>query len=213
MTIDTSRPDATGDDISDYSLTIEEAAERYEHAGHPRTIRTLQRYCAKGDLDCRRKETPFGVKYMVTAASIARHLAYVEEVQPAATRRVESRLVALKDEPIVEVELQQEAPSNRDLSRQAATPMSELETIDQERQEPKGLDKSRPVATDRYVDRLEGEVAFLREEISTKNAQIKELTERSRETNLLVGGLQRMLAPLLGQPDPYKQTGEGTQSP
>ena len=35
--------------------------------------------------------------------------------------------------------------------------------------------------------------------------QIKELTERSRETNLLIGGLQRMLAPLLGRPDPYQQ--------
>jgi hypothetical protein len=50
---------------------------------------------------------------------------------------------------------------------------------------------------------LEGEVTFLRDEISTKNAQIKELTERSRETNLLVGGLQRLLAPLLGSPDPH----------
>ena len=71
-------------------------------------------------------------------------------------------------------------------------------------------DEPRPVATrpdmsDKYVDRLEGEVAFLRDEISTKNAQIKELTERSRETNLLVGGLQRLIAPLLGQPDPYPQ--------
>jgi hypothetical protein len=68
--------------------------------------------------------------------------------------------------------------------------------------------ESRQVATapsyeSRYVERLEGEVAFLREEISTKNAQIKELTERSRETNLLIGGLQRMLAPLLGSPDPH----------
>ena len=48
-------------------------------------------------------------------------------------------------------------------------------------------------------------MTFLREEISTKNAQIKELTERSRETNVLIGGLQRMLAPLLGSPDPFPQ--------
>ena len=39
---------------------------------------------------------------------------------------------------------------------------------------------------------------FLRAEISTKNAQIKELTERSRETNVLIAGLQKMLTPLLG---------------
>jgi hypothetical protein len=49
---------------------------------------------------------------------------------------------------------------------------------------------------------------FLREEITTKNAQIKELTERSRETNVLIGGLQRMLAPLLGSPDPHTPKSE-----
>ena len=60
-------------------------------------------------------------------------------------------------------------------------------------------DLSRQVATDdRYVARLEGEVDFLRGQISTKDLQIKELTERSRETNVLIGGLQRLLAPLLG---------------
>ena len=31
-----------------------------------------------------------------------------------------------------------------------------------------------------------------------KNSQIKDLTERARETNHLIGGLQRMLSPLLG---------------
>jgi hypothetical protein len=40
----------------EYSLTIEEAALRYEHAGHPRTTRSIQRYCAKGiSIACDRK--------------------------------------------------------------------------------------------------------------------------------------------------------------
>ena len=62
--------------------------------------------------------------------------------------------------------------------------------------------------TEKFVNRLEGEIAFLRDEISTKNTQIKELTERSRETNLLIGGLQRMLSPLLGSPDPHPQNSD-----
>ena len=33
-----------------------------------------------------------------------------------------------------------------------------------------------------------------------KDAQIKELTERSRETNHLIAGLQKMFTPSLGQP-------------
>jgi hypothetical protein len=37
-----------------------EALERYDHAGHPRTTRSVQRYCAHGHLDFLRQETPFG---------------------------------------------------------------------------------------------------------------------------------------------------------
>jgi len=85
-TADLSRPVATGDD-TEYSLSVEEAAERYAFAGHPRTIRAIQRYCAKGDVDCRRMETQFGVKYMISPDSVAKHIAYIEEVRPVATSR------------------------------------------------------------------------------------------------------------------------------
>jgi hypothetical protein len=74
------------------------------------------------------------------------------------------------------------APTSRDMSRQAAAVEAE---------------------SSRYVVRLEGEVEFLRGQITTKDLQIKELSERSRETNVLIGGLQRLLAPLLGSPDPH----------
>jgi hypothetical protein len=66
-------------------------------------------------------------------------------------------------------------------------------------------DKSRPVATtdesddeSRYVARLESEVEFLHGQIAVKDTQIGELTERARETNHLIAGLQKMLTPLLG---------------
>lgn len=182
MPTDPPRPAATTDD-SEYSLSIEDALTRYDHAGHPRTARSVQRYCAKGHLDCRRIETPFGEKYLISPSSVAKHIAYIEEVRPTATGRVESRPVATD----VALELRHDEP----------------------RPEPATLaDTPRHVATgpdmnDKYVARLEGEVAFLRDEISTKNDQIKELTERSRETNVLIGGLQRMLSPLLGSPDPH----------
>ncbi|MGE0848276.1 MAG: hypothetical protein AB7O44_01485 [Hyphomicrobiaceae bacterium] len=68
--LDASRPVATPSD-TDYVLTIEQVADRYAKAGHPRTIRSLQRYCAKGHLDSQRKETALGGEiYMVTAAEI-----------------------------------------------------------------------------------------------------------------------------------------------
>jgi hypothetical protein len=48
------------------SLTVEEAAQRYDQAGIPRTLRRIQKYCARGDLDCRKAETEFGEKYFIT---------------------------------------------------------------------------------------------------------------------------------------------------
>ena len=64
--------------------------------------------------------------------------------------------------------------------------------------------------TGKFIERLEGEIAFLRAEIGTKNLQITELSERSRETNVLIGGLQRMLSPLLRSPDPHPPREDGT---
>jgi hypothetical protein len=65
----------------------------------------------------------------------------------------------------------------------------------------------RPVATE-YVAQLEkrltekdGAIVFLRGEVAIKNDQIRDLTERARETNHLIAGLQKMLTPLLGRPD------------
>ena len=74
----------------------------------------------------------------------------------------------------------------------------------QHRQAPTCRDR---VATE-YVQQLEkrldekdGEITFLRTEVSIKNDQIKDLTERARETNHLIAGLQKMLTPLLGRPE------------
>lgn len=50
------------------------------------------------------------------------------------------------------------------------------------------------------VEEKDGEILFLRGELEIKNGQIKDLTERSRETNHLIAGLQKMLTPLLGRP-------------
>lgn len=174
MQHDPSRPAATSPD-SEYSLTIEEVSERYANAGHPRTARSIQRYCAKGHLDYRRMETPFGEKYMIAPASVAKHIAYIEEVRPFAT--------------------------SPDTSRQDATAVApEIPSKSQPAQPPTSLDTSRQdAAGSRYVERLEGENEFLRKQVSVKDDQIKDLTERARETNHLIAGLQKMLTPLLGR--------------
>jgi len=177
MSDDEPRPVATTLD-SEYSLSIDDAGAAYEHAGHPRTPRSIQRYCAKGDLDCRRVETSFGTKFLITPASVERHIAYIEEVRPVAAGRDTPRHVAATvgdknqhDEP------RHELSTSTELSRQVAT-------------------------DDRVVELLERENGLLRGQLLVKDEQIKDLTERARETNHLIAGLQKMLTPLLGRSSP-----------
>ena len=81
-----------------------------------------------------------------------------------------------------------------DLPRQAAT---RLDTRCGDSETPTGRGDA-PAADDRYVRLLERENDFLRNQVETKDDQIKELTERSRETHSLFAQLQYMLTPLLG---------------
>src|ERR1700736_5005071 len=117
MNDDMSRQVATSPD-SDFTLTIDEALEQYARAGLPRTPRSIQRYCAKGHLDCRRMETAFGEKYMISPASIAKHIAYIEEVRPVTTGRDEPRHVAATVAPEEShSEPRQDIPTTSDMSR------------------------------------------------------------------------------------------------
>ena len=176
---DMSRQAATEDDK--HILTIEQVADRYEAAGHARTIRTLQRYCVSGHLDCLRAPTKLGDMYLVTPDSVGRHIAELNEISAttrAATDRGEPRSAATLD-----------APEQNGLPGPTITATNS--------------DQPRFTATEtpdisRYVVRLESENEFLRGQIGVKDIQIKDLTERARETNHLIAGLQRMLSPLLG---------------
>src|SRR5580658_908050 len=128
MIDDLSRPVATSDD-SDFTLTIDDALERYARAGLPRTPRSIQRYCAKGHLQCRLIETEFGEKYLIAPTSVDKHIAYIEEVRLTATSpdlsrqdatgRDKSRpLSSLKKATTSRDRTRRQAPTSRDKARQ-----------------------------------------------------------------------------------------------
>src|SRR5947209_18630956 len=72
------RPAASTDEHA-LLLSVEEAADRYAAAGHPRTIRAIQKYCRRGDLESQKVETTYGERYLITPASIDRHIAMIVE--------------------------------------------------------------------------------------------------------------------------------------
>ena len=175
MRDDLPRQDATSND-RDYSLSIEEALERYDHAGHPRTTRSVQRYCARGHLDCLRQETPFGEKYMITPASVARHIAQIAELARTTGRDVSRQDAAHLHGPLPYDEQRQDVTTTTDQPRPVATDVAaDLRHVERRQEEATSPDLSRqdvttPGILEKYVARLEGEVEFLREENSPSAA-------------------------------------------
>jgi hypothetical protein len=189
MTTEQPRTDATSRERSpahEYSLSVEQAAELYAAAGHPRTKRAIQKYCALTKLDCHKVETETGEKYLVAPYSVERHIAYINEVRTDAT--------------------------SRDQTRTDAT-VRALESNDE--QGANSGEQSRPDATvrpinDRVIVLLENENLFLRAQVGKKDEQISALLERDKETNTLIHRLQAMLAPLLVAPERRNAPEEGT---
>jgi hypothetical protein len=166
---------AAPSDAPIYSVTVEEAAAQYEKAGVPRTIRRIQKYCARGDLDCKKLETDAGEKYFITALSIERHVAQILDAQAAA-----GRVGARPDASGL-------APQIKEISEgEKVTPPPPPSA--QQRPDAPGRNYQ-----DLYIQQLEQENAFLRE-------QTVVLLDRVKETNVLTQGLQRMLGPLLRSP-------------
>src|SRR5437588_8647298 len=137
------RPDATSRERSpdhQYSLSIEQTAELYAQAGHPRTIRAIQKYCALSKLDCRKAETEIGEKYLVAPYSVERHIAYINEVRTVANSRDNSRTDA----------------NVRPLENKGEQePRTAANTDEQSR-----TDASVRAPNERYVSRLEREADF-----------------------------------------------------
>ena len=211
-TIDPSRLDATSDD-TEYSLSIDDAADRYAHAGHPRTPRSIQRYCAHDDLDCRKIETTYGSRYLIAAYSVARHIAQIEEVTQA-TGRAGSRPVAKAVAQVSSHDVVGQPTTGHDTLEGEMRPVPLPSHASANPIGSDGPDLSRPDATvSRFVDQLESDNEFLRDQIVVKDGQIRELTERAKETNHLIAGLQRMLTPLLGSGRGPREQREGPVEP
>lgn len=220
MPPDQPRPVATDHD-SEFTLTIEDAAQFYANAGHARTLRTIQRYCASGHLDCVKAATTLGDKYFVAPQSVARHIAQINDLvaienrasgldlsrQAAPTFSQQTstetpRPIATTTQTVEQTPTTGKPPyGSNDTVRQPATP---AEPVSRQ-------DAAADTMTSRYVAQLEKEVErltdereFLRDQIKTKDAQIATQSTLFTDTQRLLGSLQRMMAPLLGQADPFR---------
>ena len=201
---DTARPTATT-----YPLSLDDVSRLFDEAGLPRNVRTLQRYCAAGRLDCIKEETATGLAYFVDPLSADRAIKQLaqlhgltDEVRHSATSEETPHSVAHDAEP---------SPTP-DAPRPSAADRDEVTEIIPERQSAPEPDTSGLVAVlERENANLREQGEFFRHQIEVKDTQIAALLERDKETNYLVRGLQTMLAPLLGRGANADHRPEGDQ--
>jgi hypothetical protein len=160
-----SRSDASTDEHS-YLLSVEEAADRYAAAGHPRTIRAIQKYCGRGDLESQKVETTYGERYLITPASIDRHIAMI----------IERSQTNVREQPRLD----------------ASVRPAEIKAANTEDRFAPGREQPRLDAPDdRYVKLLEGEVVFLREQVAAKDDQIRQANILTQGLQRLIAGLTK----------------------
>lgn len=191
------QPDTPRASATRYSLTLDDTARLFAEAGLPRNIRSLQRYCVAGRLDCIKEETVTGLTFFVDPDSVGRAITQLaqlhgitDEVRHSAVETDMSHRVAPAIEPSAPLDQPRASAAERDIGAQEIS----------ERQTPPQSDMSRYVAqVESENTMLKEHVAFLKDQAQVKDTQIAALLERDRETNYLVRGLQQMLAPLLGR--------------
>jgi hypothetical protein len=77
-------PDVSGQDRPEpdkqFTLTVQEASERYARLGHPRNPRSVRRFCQHGKILCVETQTDnFTKAYLIDPTSIDRHVQEIEE--------------------------------------------------------------------------------------------------------------------------------------
>ncbi len=185
-------------DDTRHSLSLDQVGNIYAERGFPRSQRSLQRFCASGHLDCTKVATTTGDKYLVAPYSVERHLTQLEQLAAtaAATGRDVARQFATPVAP--QITASSEHDSTRHDERQS-TPGSDVSAHDAE---PRRDTSQLVEQLERRLSDKEDEVAFLRGEIATKNKQLADASERDRETNILIQGLQSMVLQLTGNDRP-----------
>ncbi|MBM3564402.1 MAG: hypothetical protein FJX48_15015 [Alphaproteobacteria bacterium] len=175
---DTARPSATR-----YSLTLDETARLFAEAGLPRNIRSLQRYCAAGRLDCIKEETVTGLTFFVDPESVDRAITQLaqlhgitDQVRHSAVELDMSHRVAPFIEPSPQFDLPRASAAERDTGTQEIP----------ERQTPPKSDMSRYVAqVESENAMLKEHVTFLKEQAQVKDTQIAALLERATRKRII----------------------------
>ena len=185
----TPQPD---NDALRHTLSLSDVEALLITAGVPRSHRHVQRLCKSGAFDAQLLPGATGDQWRIAPHSVQKvigDLRAIAEQRPrhGAPQHDTSQHVAADNTRRIEPDTARHGAPQHDTidqgqSREPSTPQPD---------------------TARYVTLLEHDNEFLRDQVKKKDEQITDLSKRFGETQTLLGAMQRMLAPLLGQADPF----------
>ena len=195
--IDDGRHSQTPIDIGndDTSLvTLDVVSSRFIAAGLPRSMRTLQRYCASGTLECIKEATETGDTYFVAERSIDTAIIALKQLHDAkdgprhaATERAVSVPIGPDHAAHDEGDIDGHGPSMSDHDAHHSLP----------RPASSAVDMSGHVAhLAARLDEKDEEIAFLREELIDRRGQIRDMKGIIDGQNQLLETIQTNVAPI-----------------
>jgi hypothetical protein len=175
-----------------HTLSVHDVGAALVTAGVPRSHRQIIRYCETAMLDAVKVPGPTGPQWYVSPSSVPKAIGDLKQWEAQRAGRSSSQ-----QDTSDRVGLEKERDNNSDTASHGA-----LQPAVSDKQPSQKGSETEP-ATARYVALLERDNEFLREQVTKKDEQITDLSKRFGETQTLLGAMQRMLAPLLGQSDPF----------
>jgi uncharacterized coiled-coil protein SlyX len=199
------------DDQQRHTLTVHQVSEHLAAAGVPRSERQIKRYCESGFLDAKKVPGPTGEQWFVAPAALPKLIGDLQqwqiqragrgETRPAVTESVTPEKSSEQNSdlpgpgrPQPAAAVAQDQGPNADTSADMSRYVTQLETRIGEKDEVIGLLKGQLVAKDQQITDL--------------STRFGNLSDRFADTQKLLGAMQRMFAPLLGQRDPYAPTAQ-----
>ena len=197
------------DDQQRHTMTIRDVSEQLATAGVPRSERQIKRYCESGFLDAKKIPGPTGDQWFVAPAALPRLIGDLQQWQmqrdgqarsrPAVTGSVISGNTNETDAVTPGLGRPQQAMADKQITSEPG--VTELPASGYVTQLEKRIDEKNDV-----IDLLKGQLIAKDQQITDLSTRFGNLSDRFADTQKLLGAMQRMFAPLLGQSDPYSTT-------
>ena len=189
-----------------HTLTVHQVGDQLTAAGVPRSERQIKRYCESGFLDAKKVPGPTGDQWFVAPAALPKLIGDLQQWQMQ--RAGQSRL-----RPAMTADVMPEKSNKQDADMPGSGRPQQAESAPKNMSEPdvRGADTSRYVTQletrigekDEVIGLLKGQLVAKDQQITDLSTRFGNLSDRFADTQKLLGAMQRMFAPLLGQGDPY----------